>query len=147
MIFWVFGGTAVGKKRFIEQCVNGTRPEYIDSKKLRAVWMHDGPAGTDIAGEANRSDIMVRWQWGREEMLDAIGRKRPQTIVLLTADLITQLSRIWLREGGLKWNANQVHGEQRDIYECVHTLQARFSLPVLYVDSTTDHYQLRRRLP
>src|SRR5688572_6217172 len=124
MIFWVFGGTAVGKKRFIARCVDSaTRPAYIESANLRAEWIPDGSAAFDIVYAARRTDLILRWQWGRDETLENIALQHntiPHTMVLLSVGLMAQLSRIALREGCLKWDAENVHGEQRDIYERVH---------------------------
>ena len=150
MIFWVFGGTAVGKKRFIARCIDPkTRPDYIESANLRAEWIPDGNATFDIVAESKRADLMLRWQWGRDETLDNLciqHRGIPHTIVLLSVGLMSQLSRIALREGCLKWDAGNVHGEQRDIYERVHEIAMRHRLPVLYVDATNDDYTLRKQV-
>jgi hypothetical protein len=150
VIFWIFGGTAVGKKRFIRQCLYpATRPDFIKlGHAPRAEWIEDGPVQSDIVRLSESFDLLVRWQWGREEHLANILRNHPtvkHSIVMLTCGLMTQLSRVSLREGCLKWDAEILHGELRQIYECVHGLVRDHRVRVLYVDaSSSDGYELRK---
>lgn len=149
MIFWVIGGTAVGKKRFIRACVDpATRPAFIVSRKLAPVWIQDGPCEVDIEAAAAHRDLMIRWQWGREEAIHDLMKRTSlrHTLIVLTTGLVAQLSRIAVREGALKWDAENIHGELRNIYEMVHRLTIGRQVPVLYVDSTTLDYQVRQSL-
>jgi len=149
MIYWVMGGTGVGKKWFMTRAaVLQTRPHFLPTGLLTAEWMNDGPCRVDIADRASQHDIMIRWQWGRDEHIKNIKRDCPtisQTLIMLTTDLMTQLSRIALREGGLKWNVDAITGEQRNVYELVANISTNCRLPVLYVDSTDNTYELRLR--
>lgn len=115
--------------------------------QVRAEWIPDGPVEADIVRLSESSHILVRWQWGREEHLTNILRDHPRvknSIVVLTCGLMTQLSRVALREGCLKWDAEILHGELRAIYECVHGISSRYRVPVLYVDSSSaDGYEMR----
>jgi hypothetical protein len=153
VIFWVFGGTAVGKKRFIQQCLDPeTRPDFLKFEvPVRAEWIEDGPVQSDIVRLSEAAHIFVRWQWGREEHLTNILQDHPtvqHSIVMLTCGLMTQLSRVALREGCLKWDAEILHGELRQIYECIHAISSRYRVPVFYVDSASaDGYELRSRVP
>lgn len=148
MIYWIFGGTAVGKKRFIAQCLDPeTRPEFIcvGDDPVRAEWIEDGPVEVDIVRLSEEAHIFVRWQWGREEHLTNILRDQQSVknyIVVLSCALMTQLSRVALREGCLKWDAELLHGEQRSIYECVHRIAEQFGAPVLFIDCNGE-YQVR----
>lgn len=148
MIYWIVGGTAVGKKRFIRQALNPkTRPHWIDSTNLHAEWFEDGPVKTDIVTLSREADVLIRWQWGREEHLVNILRDHPDVkhaIFMLTTTLMAQLSRVALREGFLKWDAATLTGEQRDIYEMVHAIAFRYRVPVRFIDSTGEEYVLRR---
>jgi hypothetical protein len=148
MIYWIFGGTCVGKKRFIQQCLNPeTRPEFIEcSPEVAAPWFACGPCQENIVELAEGSDLFIRWQWGREETLLNILQEHPwieQRIVVLSTTLMTQLSRVALREGCLKWDAEILHGEMRSVFECVSRLALKHSLEVVYVDSSTEQYSLR----
>lgn len=149
MIVWVFGGSCVGKKRFIERSVNPqTRPEYLNAFDMHGEWIDDGPLTVDIVTRAlEGEDLILRWQWGRDETLESICQNHPSlkhTIVLLSVSLMTQLSRIGLREGCLKWDAEQVHGEQLNISERVYELASKYRIPVLHVDASNDYYGLRK---
>lgn len=149
MIVWVFGGTCVGKKRFIERAANPqTRPEYFAAFDMHAEWIEDGPLTVDIVTRAlEHEDLILRWQWGRDETLESICQNHPEikhTIVMLSVNLMTQLSRIALREGCLKWDAGQIHGEQVGIFERVHELSEKYRIPVLHVDASNDDYRLRK---
>lgn len=147
MIYWVFGGTAVGKKRFIARALDpDTRPAWLTFQRpVIAVWLEDGPLTVDLAELELRYDVLVRWQWGREEwIIEFCSPTQAHTLLCLSTGLMTQLSRIALREGCLKWDAESLHGEMRRIYECVAKLAARYALPVLYVDtSSSEGYNLR----
>lgn len=151
MILWVFGGTCVGKKRFIERAVNPkTRPAYLEiPSRLWTVWINDGHLVQDIVSMSAESNLIVRWQWGRDEVMESICQNHPdvrQAIVYLSVSLMTQLSRIALREGSLKWDVEQVHGEQLNIMERIHELSARYDIPVFHVDASNDDYLLRKRV-
>ena len=148
MIYWVFGGTAVGKKRFINRCLDPeTRPEFMRSDSIAATWMNEGELCLDIIGQSESFDVLVRWQWGREQELIRILEKYSgiqQSIVMLSTGLIIQLSRIALREGCLMWDAEAIHFEMRSIYELVQCISERFNVPVLYVDSSSsEKYEVR----
>lgn len=151
MILWVFGGTCVGKKRFIERAVNHrTRPGYLEiAGTLRPAWVYDGHLLEDLVSMSSSQNLAVRWQWGRDEVLESICRDHPdvrQAIVFLSVSLMTQLSRIALREGSLKWDAEQIHGEQLNILERVHELSVNYRMPVFHVDASNDDYTLRKRV-
>lgn len=152
MIFWIFGGTAVGKKRFIQQCLQReTRPEFLwIQDNVKAEWIADGPLAVNLVDLFQKYDILVRWQWGREEHLKFLLKHHPEiqnSIVLLSCGLMPQLSRVALREGFLKWDAEMLHGEMLTIYECVHDISRRYPLPVLYVDTGgANQYELRKRI-
>jgi hypothetical protein len=146
MIWWVFGGTAVGKKRFIAEMVataGGTLPIITD--RLRGAWIQDGDLTEDLLGGG---DVLVRWQWGREETLVRMLRDYPrvvQEIMLLSVPLGVQVARVHEREGELKWDEQMLAGEDRDIHELVHALSAEWFLPVTYLDATAG-YEVRRRV-
>ena len=143
------GGTAVGKKRFIEHCANRlTRPDFMPANLL-PFWINDGPCEVDFASAALERGLLLRWQWGREEHIPHLRRDFPgikHQIVLVTTSLINQMSRVALREGSLKWNADALAFEAVRISELVMQLACDYQLPVRIVDSSDGRYTLRRMI-
>ena len=102
MLIWVFGGTAVGKKHFINKVL-----ELDAFEDFAAAWMKDGD---DVDNEVDVSrDLLLRWQWGREHTLHTIKLVSPaakQTIVLVKANLECHYDRALQREQKEKFNAD-----------------------------------------
>lgn len=141
MIVWVFGGTAVGKKRFIEHCLDArTRPQFIALINPLPIWINEGDLKEDMGHLSREHDLLVRWQWSREARLG----EGIDSIVMLTCGLMAQLSRVASREGCLKWDAEALHEEMRSILRLVHKISKQHSsVPVMYVDSSRhDSYEL-----
>jgi hypothetical protein len=146
MIYWIFGGSAVGKKRFIEQALDPeTRPAFLVLENPLAVWINDGALVENLESLADISDLLIRWQWDREEVLiDMLSTGRGQhTIIVLTVGLSTQISRALTREGVLHWNIETFHNDQREMFERLYKIRSRFQIPTWFVDATSPIYTLR----
>lgn len=103
-IYWIFGGTGVGKKHFIRQ------REQTVRYNCRGLWVEDGvitqPEIDAVPGQLEQSNLLVRWQWGREVALGKIFEQYPriiQSIYLLYTSSAIQAARALEREGEKVW--------------------------------------------
>jgi len=136
MIVWVFGGTAVGKKRFIDRAVE-TPARFGLPIGIRGVWLADGESETgQLLQQAAHGPILVRWQWGRESRLTEIAEcgKVEQQIYLVKTDLYLQAGRVIAREGELKWPELTLMREAEDVDRAVQALSMKHGIAVRFVD-------------
>lgn len=141
-IFWVFGGTAVGKKHFISAAVQ--QPKRMGFPEgLAAAWYEDGTTDPDaILKQLAESPLIIRWQWGREDLLGKLAEARPdirQMIYLCVVYPSVQVRRVIEREGSLKWGEPMLIREAQDVRELAERLSMKHSIPVMYVDATRDY--------
>lgn len=127
MIYWIFGGTAVGKKTYILHH-RDFAPEC---------WMEDEDRlFHDLVADLRGGDRLVRWQWAREHVIANIAEHVPdldQTIVLLTAQLAVQCDRAATRDPG-KFISEQLEGEARSVRWLAQGLAKQYDLPFVEID-------------
>lgn len=150
MIHWVFGGSAVGKKRFIN-CAMENTSRFWFAPDLRREWYEDGEMDPDtLALLASLSPIIVRWQWGRENVMTAIIEKYPviqHEIVVCKVMPSVQVRRVIQREGALKWDERGLIRECEDVDWLVQRLSMNYRLPVRYIDATDEYEKIPRVQP
>lgn len=131
MIYWIFGGTAVGKKTYI----------LHHRDFAPACWMEDEDRlFADLVNDLRGGDRLVRWQWAREHVVANIAEHVPdlqQTIVLLTATLDVQADRAATRDPG-KFTLEQLGGEARSVRWLALGVAAEYGLPVVAIDISSD---------
>jgi hypothetical protein len=136
MIFWVYGGTAVGKKHFIDRAVRS--PAGFGLPPCRPVWIQDGDMSAEqLLDEAKVSPILVRWQWGRENnigLIREIWPSLPQLILLIRSNVSVQAQRVILREGSARWNEWMLRRESEDVQHLVEELSMQHGVAVRYID-------------
>lgn len=147
-VYWIFGGTAVGKKTFIQRALFWRLPWFTGSAK--AVWFECGErTDADIIAECESVDAaLVRWQWGREAVMEKMIETRHHNrhvIVLMECDPNDQVRRAEFREGSMKWNDVNLTGERDRVRELVDSLREKHNLPVIEVDSSEYEFEVRER--
>jgi len=148
---WIFGGTAVGKKHFIRQAVAGDLAFLVLPSQVGKVWHEDGnktPQGL-VENCRRYNAVFVRWQWGRELVLESILVQSPKVnhiIYLLEAQIATQSRRALVREGDCVFERDSLIGEAMQVRELVEELVEEFQLPAICIDTSFDNqHQLIRR--
>lgn len=136
-ITWIFGGTAVGKKRFISDLCKLSR---IVGESYKPAWIEDGDiAIEDLVRDIGRCHLLVRWQWNREAVLKALLESHPeikQRIILLQASPNVQAGRALQREGTSLWGEDELAGEAADVEALVDYLATTHWVTVIKVDCT-----------
>lgn len=134
-ITWVFGGTAVGKKHFIQQTT--TLLKFI-GVRCSPAWVADGPLfSTDIVNLVATNSLLIRWQWGRDSVLSFIAKHYPaipQQIILLTADPRVQEARAKQREGRVKWGVEHLQDEAQSVKDLATAFAKEHSMPFQHID-------------
>lgn len=148
-INWVFGGTGVGKRTFIQQMTSpllGSR-DYREAFGLEKgdLKIHELldyiKRYTDTHGVT--PSLFVRWQWSRENELRQLisCSAYTQAIYLLTASEDVYLSRVRSREdlegGSRVWNDSQLLGDAESVKEmCEDLYKKRCVQSLIEVDVT-----------
>lgn len=142
-VTWIFGASAVGKKRYIDAAVAAPYKFGLPDG-LCPMFYGDGPADMNsLIAAARRAPLIVRWQWDREKALELVARDRrkaDQCIRVCKVAPSVQRSRVIQREGEAKWNEWALIREMQDVDALVQRLSAAFSIPVLYIDTTREDY-------
>jgi len=154
-LLWVFGGTAIGKKYFIQRAVDEPQKLGLKLKRLFPVWIADGERGAaqifhedlNIVGpgvdatDAIDAGIIIRWQWEREHIMQEIlatyqDDDLQHIIYLVKALPSVQVARVLQRERFMKFDERALIRECEEIDFLVQTLSAKWRLPVYFVDGS-----------
>jgi len=154
-VCWVFGGTAIGKKHFINRAVADPQRLGLGLNRLYPVWIADGERGAaqivhedlNMIGpgvddtDAADAGVMIRWQWDREHIMQEILASYPEEglrhiIYLVKALPSIQVARVVAREGFMKFEERALIRECEEIDYLVQTLSAKWRLPVFFVDGS-----------
>lgn len=137
--WWIFGGTAVGKKRFIRCCVE--RGDTIGlgiPVGVHPVWFDCGPASvSEFLKATKKNDVIIRWQHEREKKLQRLiedGGLVEHRIVVLIATAHAREERAERREGFRRWTALELHREGRLVEELAERTAREHGLSIQYVD-------------
>lgn len=138
-IYWVFGGTAVGKKHFIHSVTSDPMIHGMPCN-IQACWMEDGELDIlEIVKRASESPLIMRWQWGRELMLKQITWDFPfidHHLLCCKVMPSVQVARVIAREGELKWPERTLIREGEDVQYLVEQLSMDLKLPVRFIDTS-----------
>jgi hypothetical protein len=135
MIYWVFGATAVGKKYFISAAVRSPT-EFNLPVGIRPAWIENGEMTADeILRLSRKSDLLVRWQWGRQSVIKSLHGRADQEIILCEAPTEVRMSRSRDRGDGHKFTENNLAGEALEVEMLVLGLSAIHALPVTRVNT------------
>lgn len=139
MIYWVFGGSCVGKKYFIRKAIES--PERFGLPALKSVWFADGDmTPEELISASKEGPIIVRWQWGRETALKGVAKLNPeirQTIYLCKVYPSVQVKRMLAREGSMKFDEHALIREVEEVQFLVEKLSMAHGIPVRYVDANS----------
>jgi hypothetical protein len=138
MIYWVMGGTAVGKKHLIKRIVDDPDAYMVDSG-VRSVWFEDGEYPvSDIVRDHEESPLIIRWQWGRENAIRELAEIGEQQMILACKVMPSvQVARVIEREGELKWPERTLIRESEDVQYLIEQLSIELKIMVRFMDTTT----------
>jgi hypothetical protein len=132
--YWIFGGTAVGKKTYIR---------LVESETRRAAWMGEGGRTVEsLLRHAAGCDLLIRWQWTRDRVLAEAARTHPdiiQRICLLSASPDVQADRALRREGWARWTAVDLEREAAVVLKTAMKLAARHRVSMVIVDVSSPN--------
>lgn len=126
--YWVFGGTAVGKKTFILNCVN-------KNETTGSVWFEDGEMSVEeiLKASEGHESVVIRWQWGREHILEKMLNHGVHTLMYLYTSIENQKERVIQREGYLKWSENVLRAESKNVQKLTEIISMRHGLSLFFV--------------
>jgi hypothetical protein len=130
-LYWIFGGTAVGKKTYIQLA-----SEKIPS--LKPTWIKDGDKPVEeVLSELDNSDLLVRWQWTREYTLAELAEVLPrieQRVWLLETLPEVQALRARAREPKVLRSLEELTQEAANVSRLARWIAAYYELPLITVD-------------
>lgn len=124
------GGTAVGKKAWIERACKDTTFYEIPAGS-KPYWMQDGGTCVEILQfKAEQSPLLVRWQWDREDVIRYLAANPAiqQFLILVQVSPDVQRDRVIQRERSQRWTDAQLWDERLAVERLARDLNSELGL-------------------